>query len=89
MRKFRYFALALALVWLAFYVDDCRADQVVCTSDGVATDTCDVILPNVLAHWTPYPTVQFLPGDTGATGSTGSQGVPGPACAPGMRATAG
>jgi hypothetical protein len=64
MRMFRCFALALALVWLAFYVKDCRADQVVCTSDGVATDTCDVILPNVLAHSTPYPTVQFMPGDT-------------------------
>ena len=39
MRKFRYFALPLALVWLAFYVQDCRADQVVCITDGVAADT--------------------------------------------------
>lgn len=64
MTMYRFCALALGLIGLVVCGRDCRADQVVCTSDGLGNDTCDVTLPNVLAHSTPYSTIQFMPGDT-------------------------
>jgi hypothetical protein len=41
-----------------------RADQIVCTADGNGNDSCDVLLPNVLAASTSYPSLTFEPGDT-------------------------
>jgi Regulator of chromosome condensation (RCC1) repeat len=71
MRMYRLCELAIGLLGLAVGVRDCRADQVVCTTDGIGNDTCDVILPNVLGSPTPYPNVQFFPGDTVTVSASG------------------
>jgi hypothetical protein len=40
------------------------ADNLSCTSDGQGNDHCDILLPNVLAASTDYPTITFQAGDT-------------------------
>jgi hypothetical protein len=71
MRIYRMCAIFFALAGFTVFVQHCRADQIVCTSDGIGTDTCDIFLPNVLAHATTYPDLQFMPGDTVVISATG------------------
>jgi Common central domain of tyrosinase len=64
-KPFLFLSLALGSIFLfGIHSIPARADQIVCTSDGNGTDHCDILLPNVLAATTPYPTISFNNGDT-------------------------
>ena len=47
------------------------ADQIVCTADGHGNDSCDILLPNVLSHQTPYASLTFQAGDTVVVSASG------------------
>jgi len=56
-------AMWLVMVAWVAGIQASRADQVICTADGKGNDRCNILVPNVLAASTDYPTVHLAPGD--------------------------